>query len=208
MDWANIAGSLAMLLVFAIGLPLALRKRKKGGPQKMGEFLEHLQKIGVKATLVERGAGEEKVGIGRGSGQRSEGVIEIRERNIDYVNVISIASQYGVRYALDYLVRSPNWLGQKKRRKTKMVIKKSSAIGGKVVDIEWKGDDYLSRVLNYDYQLKDRLLQTEPGELKGGITIFPEVKHEYSRIRTGYLMPSADLFEAIDIVAGHIKSGW
>lgn len=208
MDWANIVSSIAVALMFAVGLPLALRKRKKAGPQKMEQFLQHLPDIGVKASLVEKGADQKKIGMSRGSGQRSEGIIEIKDRNMGYISVISVASQYGVNYFLDYLVRGPEYLGQEKRKKTRMVKKKSSAIRGKVVDIEWKGDEYLSQKLNLDYGLKDRLLLAEPGELKGKIEIFPEPKHEYARIRTAYLLPSPNFFEAIDMIAGHVKSGW
>lgn len=206
MDWANIVSVIAALAV-AIGLPMALRKRKKEGSQKREQFFNHLQEIGVKAALVEVGAGEEKVGVSRSWGRRSEGVIKIEARNIDYINVTSVASQYGVRYFLDYLAGSPSWSG-KKRKKTRMVKKKDSGIWGRVADIEWKGDDYLSRELNWDYQLKDKLLQAELGELKDGILIIPEPKHGYARVRTSYILHSLDLFDAIDIIAKHIKSGW
>ena len=208
MDWANIVGGIVVALMFAIGLPLALRRRKKAGPQNMEQLFQHLPTIGVKASRIEKGADEEKVGVSRGSGQRSEGLIEVSERNIDYINLVSVTTQYGVNFYIDYLVRSPGWLGQKKRKKIRMVTKKSSAIRGKVVDIKWKGDDYLSRQLDYDYRLKDRLLRVEPDELKGGMEVLPEPKHEYARVRTAYVLPSSDFFEAIDIVAGHTKSGW
>jgi len=205
MDWANILTGLIAALVFAIGLPLALRKRKKGGPQNVEQLLHHLQEIRVKASLAEGGVDEEKVGVSRSFMQRSVGVIEIAGRNIDYMNVIGVASQYGVNYFLDYLVRSPSRLG--KRKKTRMVRKKSPAIWGRVVNIEWKGDDYLSQQLNLDYRLKDILLQTDFKKLKSNIEIFPESKYEYARVRTAYLLPSPDLFEAIDIIARYIKSG-
>jgi len=208
MDWANIAGGIIIALMFAIGLPLALRKRKKAGPQKLEQFFEHLRTIEVRASMVEKGASEAKTGMSRSSGQRSEGTIEIRDRNIDYIRVISVASQYGVNYFIDYLVRRPEYQSQKKRKNTKMVKKKSSAIRGKVVDIEWKGDEYLSPELNLDYALKDRLLLAEPDELKSSITIFPEPKYEYARIRTDYLLPSPNFFEAINMIAKHLKSGW
>jgi len=208
MEWANIIGGLIAALVFGIGLPLALRKRKKAAPLKMGEFFEHLQKMGIKAALVEKDAAEEKIGTRWGSGQRAEGVIEIKDRKIDYIKIVSVTSQYGVNYFLDFLVKRPNWIAQQKRKKTRMVRKRSSVIGGKIVDIQWKGDDRLSRQLDLDYRLKDRLLQSERDELKGGISIFPEPKHEYSRVRTTYFLPSPDLFEAIDIIAGHVKAGW
>lgn len=207
MEWGSIIGVIAAL-VAAIGLPLAFRKRKQSSPQNVEQLLHHLQEIGVKASPLERGAEEEKVGVSRASSQRSEGVFKIEGRNIDFINVISVASQYGVHYFLDYLVKSPTWPGKKKRKKTRLVKKKSSGIWGKVVDIVWKGDDYLSRQLNFDYRLKDMLFQAELVELKGSIWIFHEPKYEYARVRTPYLLPSSDLFEAMDIIARYIKSGW
>jgi len=207
MEWANILTGIIAALVLTIGLPLALRKRKKSGPQNVEQLLHHLQGIGVKASPAEKGVGEEKVGMGRSFMRSSVGVIEIAGRNIDYINVIGVASQYGVNYFLDYLVRSPGQSGQKRQKKTRMVRKKSPAIWGRVVDIEWKGGVYLSQQLNLDYRLKDILLQTEPKELKSNIVIFPEPKYEYARVRTAYLLPSPDLFEAIDIIAKYIKSG-
>jgi len=207
MEWSNILTGIITFLVLAIGLPLALRKRKKGGTQKVEQLLRHLQEIGVKASLAE-GSGEEgKVGVSRVSGQKSVGVIEIASRNMDYINVTGVASQYGVNYFLDYLVKSPGWSGNRRQKKTRMVRKKSPAIWGRVVDIEWKGDDYLSQQLNLNYQLKDMLLQTDFKKLKSDIKIFPEPKYAYARVRTAYLLPPLDLFEAIDIIARHIKSG-
>ena len=88
-----------------------------------------------------------------------------------------------------------------------MIKRRTSATKGKVVNIEWKGDDYLSRELNYDYRLQDKLLQAELDKLKSGIWIFPEPKYEYTRVRINYLLPSPDLLESVDIIAGHIKSG-
>ena len=209
MEWSNILAGIITFLVLTIGLPLALRKRKKSGPQNVEQLLHHLLEIGVKASMAEKGVDEEKVGASRSFMRRSESVIKIEGRNVDYINVISVASQYGVHYFIDYLVTSPSLPGKKKRKKTKMVTKKSSRIRGRVVDIEWKGDDYLSRELNFDYQLKDKLLQAELGKLSGSIWIFPEMKkYEYARVRTSYLLPSSDLFEAIEIISGHIKSGW
>ena len=144
MEWANILGGIIAALVVAIGLPLALRKRKKGGLQTVEQLLHHLQEIGIKASLAEKGVDEERLGVNRSFMRSSVGVIEITGRNIDYINVIGVASQYGVNYFLDYLVRSSGWSGKSRQKKTRMVRKKNPAIWGRVVDIEWKGDDYLS----------------------------------------------------------------
>ena len=207
MEWTDILTSIITALVVVIGIPLALRKRKKGGPQNVEQLLHQLLEIGVKASLTEKGVAEEKVGMSRSFMRKSEGVIKIEGKHIDYINVSSITSQYGVNYFLDYLVRSPSQSGRRGQKKTRMVRKKSPAIWGRVVDIEWKGDVYLSQQLNLDYRLKDILLQTEAKELKGNIEIIPEPKYEYTKVRTAYLLPSSDLLEVIDIIAKYIKSG-
>jgi hypothetical protein len=145
MEWSSIVGILFAVLM-AIGLPLALRKRKKAGPQRREELYQHLRKMGVEATLVERGADEEKVGVSRASGQRAEGIIQLRRQNIDSVKVVSVASQYAVKYFVDYLVKGPNITEKRPLKKTRSVRGKSSALWGKVVAIEWKGDESLARL--------------------------------------------------------------
>ena len=141
MEWTEILTSVITALVVIIGIPLALRKRKKGGSQNAEQLLRHLQEIGVKASLTEKGVAEEKIGMSRSFIRSSVGLIEIADRNINYINVIGVASQYGVNYFLDYLVRSPSQSGRKGQKKTRMVRKKSPAIWGRVVNIEWKLED-------------------------------------------------------------------
>ena len=205
MDWSDSLPLLVVLLA-VIGFPLALRSRKKGGPQKVEELRQHLHAIGVKPSGPEESAGQEEAGRKRSRVQKPLGVIKLRDRNIDSINVIGMASQYGVRYFLDFVVRSVSLTGRESKKKTRLVRKKSSAVG-RAVDIEWKGDDFLTRKLNLDYRLADKLSQAEPAVLKGDIWIFPEPKHQHTRIRTTYFLPTPDLFEAMDIIAKHIKSG-
>ena len=88
-----------------------------------------------------------------------------------------------------------------------MVIKKASIFGGKVVDIAWKGDQYLSQKLNLDYELKHRILQTDLSKFKGTIQIIPETKYGYTRIKTDFNLPSPDMFYTIETVARYVKSG-
>lgn len=195
-----------MGILVLIALPLALRRRKKAGPLKREEYCRHLQGMGIEAALRERGSDEEKIGLSRSSGQRSEGIIELKDRNIDLVNVISIASQYGVQYFLDYLVKGSNIMEERVLKKTWMTKKKSPPLWGKAVAIEWKGDDSLAQSLNLDYSLEDKLLGTDENVFKGNIWIFPEPKHGCARIRTDCVLPSAATFEAISSIARHIKS--
>ncbi len=205
MDWSNIFPILFALLL-AVGLPLAFRSLKKGGQNKVDELYQHLQGIGVKASVLEKDDSQEKTKRKRSWGQRLVGTIKLTDYNIDSINVIGVASQYGVNYYLDFLVNRPSFIGGSKKKKTKMSTKKSSLFKGKVVDIEWKGDDFLAQKLNFDYGLKDKLLQADLSALKGGISIYYEPKHEYARIRTAYFLLPPDLFEGIDIIADHVRS--
>lgn len=205
MDWSNIFPILFALLL-AVGLPLAFRSLKKGGQNKVDELYQHLQGIGVKASVLEKDASQKKTKRKRSWGQRLVGTIKLTDYNIDSINVIGVASQYGVNYYLDFLANRPSFMGGSKKKKTKMSTKKSSLFKGKVVDIEWKGDDFLAQKLNFDYGLKDKLLQADLSALEGGISIYYEPKHEYARIRTAYFLLPHDLFEAIDIIADHIRS--
>ena len=203
-DWSNIVGILFFLLV-AVALPLIFRRRKKGEvAANIEELYQHLRERGVEASLANEGDDRERIGLGGASGQKSEGLIELEDRNVDSINVVSVSTQYGKRYFIDYLVKSPNITGERMLKKTRLNRKKSPPIWGKVVAIDWKGDESLTQSLNLDYSLQEKLLRA--GVFKGGIWIFPEPKNGYVRIRTEYSLPSAEIFEAIRSIARRVKS--
>lgn len=205
-DWSSIIGILFFLLV-AILFPLIFRRRRKEEGVKNREgFYQHLREIGLEASLPEGSDDREKIGLGRVSAQRSEGIIGLEDRNIDSINVVSESTQYGTRYFIDYLVKSPNVMGERILKKTRLTKKKSPPIWGKVVAIDWKGDNSLAQSLNLDYSLEDKLLRAALNAFKGIIWILPEPKHGYVRIRTDYFLPSAEIFRAISAIAKHIKS--
>jgi len=205
-DWSNIIGVILFLLVATV-LPLIFRGRKKEeGAKKIEEFYRHLREVGVEASLTEKGDDREKIGLGRASGQKSEGLIELEDRNIDSINVASVSTQYGTRYFIDYLVKGSNIMGERVLKKTRLIKKKSPPLWGKVVAIDWKGDASLAQSLNLDYSLEDKLLKADVNAFKGNIWIFPEPKHGYARIRTDYVLPSAAIVEALSSIARHIKS--
>lgn len=197
-----------LAVLAGIGLFLAYRSRRKGGQNKVEELCQHLEGIGIKASVLEQSNNQEKVGQKRSWAHRPVGTIKLTGRTIDSINVVGVATQYGVNYFIDYLVKISSFIGGGKKKKTKMVRKKTSTFRGKLVDVEWRGDDSLARRLNFDYQLKDKLLQADLSGLKGDIGIFPELKYEYARIRTNYFLPTSELFEVIDIIANHIRSEW
>jgi len=193
--------------VTAFLLPFFLSKRKKEGHKKYEEFRRHLLGIGVRFDELDKESEQAKLGKKISKAQKAEGVVALEERNIDFIIVASVTSQYGINYFIEYLVKSTFNLREEPLKKTKMVRKKGSLFGSKVVDIVWKGDQYLAQKLNLDYELKHRLLQADLNKFKGSILIIPERKHGYTRIKTGYNLPSSDMFYAIDSVAKYLKSG-
>lgn len=204
--WFSIIGALIAVII-AIILPLIARRRKKEeATNKIEELYRHLRALGVEVSPVEKGDEREKIGLARASGQKSEGLIELEDRNIDSINIISISSQYGTRYFTDYLVKGSNIMGERALKKARLTRKKSPPLWGKVVAIDWKGDDSLAQSLNLDYSLEDKLLTAGENAFKGNIGVFPEPKYGYARIRTDYVLPSAEIFEAINSIARHVKS--
>ena len=205
-NWFSIIGAIFAVII-AIILPLIARRRKKEeATNKIEELYHHFRALGVEVSPVEKGDEREKIGLVRASGQKSEGLIELEDRNIDSMNIISISSQYGTRYFIDYLVKGSNIMGERALKKTRLTKKKSPPLWGNVVAIDWKGDDSLAQSLNLDYSLEDKLLGADANAFKGNIGIFPEPKYGYARIRTDYVLPFAEIFEAINGIARHVKS--
>jgi len=153
MGWSSII-SIVVGLLAAIGLPLALRERKKNGPRRREALCQHLQKMGVRGYALQSRHDREEIGLSRASGQKSEGIIELEDRNIDFINVISIASPYGVQYFLDYLAKNPKVMERRMLKKARLIRRKKPPPWGKVVGVEWKGDICLCQSLNFDYSLR------------------------------------------------------
>jgi len=206
MDLENII-PIIIAIVTAILFPFFLSKRKKEGHKKHEEFRRHLQGIGVRFTELDKENEQAKLVKKISRSQKAEGVVALEEKNIDFIIVASVASQYGVNYFVEYLVKSTFSLREEAPRKTRMMRKKSSIFGSKVADIVWKGDQYLAQKLNLDYELKHRILQADSSKFKGSILITPETKHGYTRIKTDFNLPSPDMFYAIDSIAKYLKSG-
>jgi len=206
MDWVKIATSILAFLT-AFLLPFFLSKRKKRSPKKIQEFNEHLIGMGVKFDELDKKIEPKKLGIKISLGNKPEGLFALKEKNIDFILVTSVASQYGVNYFVEYLIKSNFDLRKEPLKKTKMTKKKNSFFGREVADIVWKGDSYLSQRLNMDYEIKHKLMQAISKKFKGGILIEPDLKHGYTRIKTNYNLPSHEVFGAIDSIARYIKSG-
>jgi len=206
MEWGKIIPSIVAFLT-AFLLPFFLSRRKKEGPKKLIKFRQHLLGIGMKFVELNKDSEQAKLGSKFSRSQKSEGAFALEGKNIDLIIITSVASQYGVNYFVEYLVKSNFNLMEGSVKKTKMVKKRSSFFGGEVVDILWKGDKYLAQRLNLDYEIKHKLLHAYKEKFKGGILTIPEPKHGYTRIKTSYNLPSPMIFDAIDSIARYIKSG-
>jgi hypothetical protein len=205
-NWASIISVVSVFLVIVSLIVLFRNRKKKEGTKRVEELYRHLRELGVEVSPVEKGDIREKIGLGRAPGPKSEGLIQLEDSNIDSINIISISTQYGTRYFIDYLVEGSNIMDERVLKKTRLTKKKSPPLWGKVVAIEWKGDNALAQSLNLDYSLEDKLLRADMNAFTGNIGIFPEPKHGYARIRTDYSLPSAAIFEAISDIARHVKS--
>lgn len=203
MEWAhiiNIAVGILTASIAAIGLPLALSKRKKQAPKKSGELYSHLQNMGLDLFLPEEETGRGKIGIQRFTSSKSQGLIGIRGKNIEWINLIGVSTQYGTSYFLDFQISSPN-LEIRKPKKVFLKMKRSRE--NKDAVISWKGDESFSMTLSLDFNLEELMKKSE---FKGILEIAPEPKHGCTRIRIPYVLPSPELTEAINIIAGHVKS--
>jgi len=105
MKWDSIIPAILAFLA-AFLLPFFLSKRKRESHKKLKEFRHHLLGIGVKFVELDKDSEEGKFEKKLSWGQKSEGIIALEDRNIDFISVISVASQYGVNYFIEYMVKS------------------------------------------------------------------------------------------------------
>ncbi|MFC1969391.1 hypothetical protein ACFLVF_02750, partial [Chloroflexota bacterium] len=89
-------------------------------------------------------------------------------------------------------------------------VKKTKPIFGKVVDISWEGDVALSKQLNADYELKDKILQHYRSSKASKNILKIEIykRFEYAIIRTAYLEPTIEDFKIMKIIARYVKAAW
>jgi len=203
--WPGILAPLVALLI-GVALPWLLRKRRKAEAYKVEELGRHLSGVGVQVSQAENDDARGRVGLGSASGQKVEGVIVFEDRSIDSANVISTSTQYGTTYVINFLVKAPNISASRMLKRTRLTKRRSPPIWGRVTGIEWKGDTSLAQTLNFDYSLADRLIASDGKVVTGNVSIIPELKHGYVRIRTDYSLPSAEAFGALCSIARHIKA--
>ena len=206
MEWGKLIPAI-IAIVTAFVLPIIFSKKNKEGAKKKKDYSINLDEFGIKFEKIEKD--DERISFVKklSWGQKAEGIFAVKGKNIDYIFLISIASQYGTNYSLEFIVKNKFNLRDEPIKNTRMKLKKDSLISKKYVDILWIGDMYLAQKLNMDYDLKYKLLHRVVNEQKINLRIVPDKKRGYTRIRTNFVPFSDDFIASIDSIAGHIKTG-
>ena len=107
-----------------------------------------LNELGVEATLAERGRSVEK--ILDTWWNRSQGIIVLSSGPIRWINCLKQdGSQYSPpQWWAVFGIPDERTFSEQRAVKIKTVRRKSFPLFGKVVDVEWKGEDHASRLLS------------------------------------------------------------
>lgn len=172
------------------------------------ELCAHFLHLGIQAEML-RGHPLQKVGARKEFGIKREslGLVQVAGKNIGYVAIIRETIGGGkeryIRYDFEYLVslgEIPSSLCW-----AKLDTQKRGLFRRKVVDIEWRGGT-LANTLNGDLSLKDSLLMEFRLSRPLDIVVAPEPVYQCTRIETPRHLPSGNLFDCLDRIAGHIPS--
>jgi hypothetical protein len=200
--------SVVLMIAAVVGIVLSRRRIKKESPQKTGELYEQLRSIGLKVTKVTDDALMEESGEKSRRGRNAQEVLRIEGKKIDFVMLTGEAQQYGVTYYLDFLVKRNRIFSGQKVSNTVLKIRKGSSLNSEIDGFYWQGDPVLQQKLNDDYRLSDMLMQANRKYIKGGITIYPEPRKSYARIRVGHQLLEPEMIKVVDAIAGYIKKSY
>jgi hypothetical protein len=223
MNWSDNYLFLALLVIVSLALAFALyflneKRLVRWTDKNTRDLCQRLDLIGVKASIsmLKHQPFVDNFKHIFLSDQFILATIKLEGNDIDAINVIG---QYplwntiggGVNqlhykyYNLHFLVRSLGLFNGDRMKKTEMRIKRNSLFENKLVDVEWKGDINLTRKLNSDSTLRDKLLNTEARFPENHIEIFPEPESGYTILETRYFLPTAEQFGVLETVAKSIK---
>lgn len=206
MDWSNILPAI-IAIITAIVFPFILKKRKKEGPKKRKDYAQSLDELGLKFEKIDKGDDRVSFIKKQSFSQKAEGIFALKEKNIDFLFIMSVTSQYGINYFIEFIVKNTFNLRDEPLQNTRMKLKRESFVSKKYVDLFWKGDSYLAQKLSMDYDLKHKLLNYIVNEEKVILTIIPEKKHGYTKIKTNFIPLTDEFISLINSLAGHIKTG-
>ena len=199
--------TLGLALAAVAGVVVAVVARRKAGPEKVEEMRRHLETVGVDCVIA-TSADTNLSRIGHSFFEKNIGTLRVKGRSLEAINIVGVSSQYGTQYFLDFLVPVTPFGSVADQKKTRLVRKKRPALWGKTREVIWQGDESLSRRLNFDYRLRDRLKALDQDVLRGSVVIYSERKRGWARVRTKYFLSSVQAFEAVDSICKHVRTEW
>ena len=106
-----------------------------------------LNELGIAATMAERGRPEEKI-LDTWT-NRSQGIIDLPTGPVRWINCLKQdGSQYSPpQWWAVYGIPDERVFSDDRTVKIKTVRKKSFPLFGKIVDVEWQGEDHASRLM-------------------------------------------------------------
>ncbi len=181
---------------------------KKQTSKRLVELANHLNEFGVRTVLLTKNDEQPRIenrDFWRYT-SRSKDILEIKGKGINYIFVDCLMGKNVTYYYLNYVVQSTIWLDSRPIKGARLVKKRRFLFVGKVLDIEWRGDESLANILNSDYILKAKLIGSRHiNRLTCNIVIYPKPSYGYYKIRIRYFLPEADFFEALDAVGRHLR---
>lgn len=169
---------------------------------ELAELCAHMTALGIDCKTIDKK--EAPIKLSRWSGKRC---IVVEARNFEVVCVLKQSSQYSSTITVQYVVAGKKEQG--KDLKADLMIKKRG-VRRELEDIGWRGF-YLTELLEYDSELKERLTDIVRKRELPGMRIRYNEKMESTVISTTYQgyrmksMPSVELLNAYDGIAGHVK---
>ena len=164
-----------------------------------------LNSVGVKAEMAERGRAEEKVE--NSWHQRSQGVIDILEGSIRWINILKKdgSNNSPPRWWVVLGIPDERPVSTRQQTKIKTVRKKMFPLFGKVVDVIWKGYDGGTGLVNtLSKDVPTKTLAKRIGNL--------EVKSQANGFQGWTLTvdrrfsPTSQDWETVEKIAGYILS--
>lgn len=154
--------NIVVIIIVVVIIGLIIRSIMLGRRAR-GDLCPGLRKLKLDAQMAEQGRPEER--IGENWKGKSQGLIEIRDSPIQWVNVVKEKGRGGPEGSPDtytnvYLVPAPT-PSSKWQYQVESVRVKSVPLFGRVVDLRWKSDfeSELVRRLNEDVSLKESLIR-------------------------------------------------
>jgi hypothetical protein len=212
-----------MALCFVLFIVVAVRRmqferrwyrREPPGGYVIG-LCQYLQTLGINASVLEEKRYRSVSGQPCGLLEMVKGIIKLEGRVFDSVNIVLDTQNSWL--CLDYIMNTSSLYARDKGGRIRLIMKRKSmdalfstflfTRSDRVIDIEWRGEAELARELNFDSQLRNKLLKTDLEPLCETLDIVPEPKYGCIKIRTSYFLPTPEQFDILESVAKHIKSG-